>query len=124
MISELESDLRDTVDRGRKWRVDFIAGKTQLVSFDQSNNTGAVDVKMGGCVLSFKILGLTFSSKLDWGCYIISITESTSKKIGALIPSISFFLLRLLCISINRTYDHAWNTVVISGLVLLVATWN
>ena len=31
---ELESDLRDTVDQGRKWLVDFNAGKTQLVSFD------------------------------------------------------------------------------------------
>ena len=29
--SELESDLRDTVDWGRKWLVDFSAGKTQLV---------------------------------------------------------------------------------------------
>ena len=36
----------------------------------------------------------------------------------------SFFLLRLLCISINLLYGHAWNTVVMSGLVLLVATWN
>ena len=39
--------------------------------------------------LSFKMLGLTFSSKLDWGSYIISITESVSKKIGALIHSIT-----------------------------------
>ena len=31
---------------GRKWLVDFNAGKTQLVLFDQSNNTGATDVKM------------------------------------------------------------------------------
>ena len=35
-----------------------------------------------------------------------------------------FFILRLLCISINPPYGHAWNTVVMSGLVLLVATWN
>ena len=34
--SELESDLRDTVDWGRKWLVDFNAGKTQLVLFDRS----------------------------------------------------------------------------------------
>ena len=71
LASELESDLRETVDWGRKWLVDFNAGKTQLVSFDQSNNTGAIDVKMNGSVLeeksSFKMLGLTFSSKLDWG---------------------------------------------------------
>ena len=31
---------------GRKWTVDFNTGKTQLVSFNQSNNTGAIDVKM------------------------------------------------------------------------------
>ena len=36
----------------------------------------------------------------------------------------SLFLLRLLCISINLPYGHAWSTVVMSGLVLLVATWN
>ena len=63
LTSELESDLRDTVDWGRKWLVDFNAGKTQLVSFDRSNNTGAIDVKMNGSVLekksSFKMLGLT-----------------------------------------------------------------
>ena len=33
----------------------------------------------------------------------------------------SFFLLRLLCISIN---PHAWNTVVMSGLALLFPAWN
>ena len=34
LASELESDLRGTVDWGRKWLVDFNAEKTQLVSFD------------------------------------------------------------------------------------------
>ena len=48
LVSEIESDLRDTVDWGRKWLVDFNAGKTQLVSFDQSKNTSAIDVKMDG----------------------------------------------------------------------------
>ena len=38
-----------------------------------------------------KILGLTFSSKLDWGSYIISIAKTASKKIGALICCIKFF---------------------------------
>ena len=94
LASELESDLRDTVDWGKKWLVDFNAGKTQLVSFDQSNNNGSIDVKMGGSALeeksSFKMLGLTFSSKLDWGSYIISIAKTASKKIGALIHSMKF----------------------------------
>ena len=92
--SELESDLRDTVDWGKKWLVDFNAGKTQLVSFDWSNNTGSIVVKMDGSVLeeklSFKVLGLTFSCKLDRGSYIISIAKTASKKIGTLIRSMKF----------------------------------
>ena len=36
------------------------------------------------------MLGLTFSSKLDWGSYIISIAKTASKKIGALICSMEF----------------------------------
>ena len=94
LASELESDLRDMVDSGKKWLVDFSAGKTQLVSFDQSDNNGSIDVKMGGSILeeksSFKMLGLTFSSKLDWGSYIIPIAKTASKKIGALIRSMKF----------------------------------
>ena len=92
LASELESDLRDTVDWGKKWLVDFNAGKIHLVSFDRSNKNGSIDVKMDGCVLeeksSIKMLGLTFCSKLDWGSYIISVAKTASKKIGALIRSI------------------------------------
>ena len=94
LASELEYDLRDTMDWGRKWLVDFSAGKTEAVSFDQSNNAGAIDVKIDGSVLEeksfFKMVGLTSSSKLDWGFYIISITKSASKKIGTLICSVRF----------------------------------
>ena len=56
------------MDWGKKWLVDFIAGTTQLVSFDQSNDNGSIDVKMDGSLLekkSFKLLGFTFSSKLE-----------------------------------------------------------
>ena len=82
------------MDWGKKWLVDSNAGKTQLVSFNGSNKNGSIDVKKGGSVLekksSFnKMLGLTFSSKLDWGSYIISIAKTASKKIGALIRSFS-----------------------------------
>ena len=37
-----------------------------------------------------KMLGLTFSSKLDWGCYIVSIAKAASKKFGVLIHSMKF----------------------------------
>ena len=69
LASELESDQQDTVDWGKKWLVGFNAGKTQLVSFDWSNNNGSIDMKMGGSFLeeksSFKMLELTLSFKLD-----------------------------------------------------------
>ena len=51
LASEFESDLRDTVDWGKKWLVHFNAGKTQLVLFDRSNNSGSIDVRMDGSVL-------------------------------------------------------------------------
>ena len=38
----------------------------------------------------FKMLGLTFSYKLDWRSDIISIAKTASKKIGALICSMKF----------------------------------
>ena len=128
MASELESDLRDTVDWRSKWLVDFNAGKTQPVLFDRSNNTGAIDVKMDGSVLeeksSFKMLGLTFSSKLDWGSYIISVAKSVSKKIEALIRSMKFLSPEVVLYLYKSTVRpcmgyccHVW-----SGLVLLVAT--
>ena len=87
------------LDWGKRWLVDFNAGKTQLVSFDQSNNNGSIDVKMDGFVLAeksaLKLLGLTFSSKLDKGSYIISIAKTASKKIGALIRSMKFLSLEV-----------------------------
>ena len=51
LASELESDLRVTEDWGKKWLVDFNAGKTELVSFERSNNNGSIDVEMDGSVL-------------------------------------------------------------------------
>ena len=83
-LLELASEL-ESVDWGKKRLVDFNAGKTQLVLFDRSSNTGSIDVKIDVFVLeekpSFEILGLTFSSKLDWGSYIISIAKTASKKL-------------------------------------------
>ena len=51
LTSELESSPGNTVDWGKKWLVDFNAGKTQLVSFDRSNNTSSIDVKMDGSII-------------------------------------------------------------------------
>ena len=82
LASELESDLRDTVDWGKKWLVDFNAGKTQLVLFDWSSNTGSIDLKMYGSIYEkkslFRMLGLTLSSILDQGSCIIFIAKTAS----------------------------------------------
>ena len=90
-----------TLDWGRKWLVGFNAGKTQQVSFDWSNETGTIDVKMDQSVLevksSFKMLEFTISSKLDWGSCIISIAKTASKKTAALIRSIT-----CLCPEVTR----------------------
>ena len=62
--SELESDLEDTMGWGKKWFVDFNPEQTELVSFDHSNNTGVLDVKMDESVTEekwlFKMLGVDF----------------------------------------------------------------
>ena len=105
----------------RKWLLDLNFGKTQLV---------AIDVKIDGHILdkqlSFKMLWLLFSSKLDWGSYIISVAKTAFKKNGALIHSMKFLspeiALYLYQTSIPTSFPR--NTVVISGLVLLVATWK
>ena len=92
--SELESDLRECEQKQKKCLVDFNAAKTQMVSFCLFSKTGTILVKMDETVLDeksfFKMLGLTFSSKLDSSSYIISNARTV------------------------------WNTVVISRLVVVV----
>ena len=64
---------------------------------------------MDGSILeeksSFKMLRLTFSSKLDWGSYIISIAKTASKKIGALIRSMKF-LSREVALYLYKSTIH------------------
>ena len=59
---------------------------------------------------SFKKLGLTFLSKLDWGSYIISI--------GNLIHSMKIFFPEV------ALYLYKSTPIVTSGLVPLIASWN
>ena len=83
---------------------------------------------MDGSVLEensyFKMLGLTCSSKLDWGSYIISIAKFVSKKTGALIRAMKFLSLEVALYLYKSTIRpcmeyccHVWAGV-------LVATWN
>ena len=75
---------------------------------------------MDGSVLeekpSFKMLGLTFSSKLDCVSYIISIAKTASKRIGALIrsmkflsPEVALYLYKFTIRSCMEYCCHVWD---------------
>ena len=85
--------------------------------FDQSNNTGSIDVKMDGFLLeeksTFKKVGLIFSSKLDWGSYIIPIGKLPPRELEYVWNAYvwnTVIMSRLL---------YAWSTVIMSRLVPL-----
>ena len=56
---------------------------------------------------SFKMLGLTFSSKLDWGTDIICIAKTASKKTGRLIHSMKF-LYSEVALYLNKSTIWPW----------------
>ena len=128
LASELESNLWDTKDWPSKWLVDFSSGKTQLTSFDQCNNTGAIDMKMDGSILEENYLlrswnWLSFSNCIG-ALTLFLLLKLYPRKLWHWFFLWSFFLLRFLCISINLPYNHVWNTAVMFWFVLLVATCN
>ena len=74
---------------------------------------------MNGSVLEekpfFKMLGLTFTSKLDWGSYIISISKTGSRKIGTLIhyvnfltPEVALYLYKSTILPCIEYCCHVW----------------
>ena len=92
------------MDWDRK-QLDLNDGKIQLVSFDF---VSVLEEKS-----SFKMLGLTFSSKLDWGSYIIS--KTASKKTGALIcsmklisPMVALYLYKSTICPCMEYCCHVW----------------
>ena len=76
-------------------------------------------MKIDGSVLeeksSFKMLGLTFSFKLDRGSYIISIAKTASKKNGAFIcflkflsPEVALYLYKSIICPCKEYCCHIW----------------
>ena len=99
-----------------KVRIWIIAKR--LVSFDYLNSSCAIDVKVNRsnhyAKPSCKMLGLSFSSKLNWGYYIVYIAKTAPKKFGALIWSKKCLFPEVaLClfVSVNLPYGLAWNTL-------------
>ena len=74
----------------------------------------------------FKMLQQSFSSKLDWGYYTVSIAKTASKKIGVLICSINFISptvnLDLYRSTIWPCMEYSWNIAVMSRLVLILGS--
>ena len=72
------------------------------------------------------MLGLTFSSKLDWGSYVVSIAKTASKKIGANICSMKFLSPELALYIYKSTIQpcmeyccHVWAVAPSCNLELL-----
>ena len=97
---------------------------------------------MNGSVLeeksSFKMLGLTFCSKLDWGSYIISIAKTASEKIGALIrstkflsPEVALYLykstirpcMEYVVTNCETSYKNGYTGLLVLHLLLLLNPW-
>ena len=68
--------------------------------------------------------GCLFSSDLDWSSYIICIAKTVSKKIRPKICSGTFLSHEVALYLHKSTIQHCINTVAMSWLVVLVATWN
>ena len=69
---------------------------------------------------------MTFSSKLDWASYIVSIAKTASKKIGALIrfmkflsPEVALYLYKSTMWPCMEYYCHIWAGVPSCYLELL-----
>ena len=97
-----------------RWLKEVLDGK-----YSQEYSINAVVPEDPGSVLngksSFKMLGLSSSSKLVWNFYIVSIANTASKKIGALIrfmkflPSeVAFNLYRSTIQSCTQYCCHFW----------------
>ena len=121
--SEVESGLGETLDWVLKWLVNLIAGKTQLVSFYQSNSSCATDVKIGGSVLQKTCLFCDSNCLFLLSCTrafrLSLLLQPPSRNLEPWFVLWSFFLLRLLFIPVNLQYGLACNAIVRSGLVLL-----
>ena len=100
----LNFNLQDTMDQGRKWVFDINARKIHLF-------TDLATLLL----LMWKWIGLFLRKNHLLRCW------------GWLSQLLKFPPRKLepwSGISINLPYAHAWNTVVMLGLVLLAATWN
>ena len=93
----MKSDTRGTVDWGKK-SAHFDTEKSEVVLFDRSNNSVAIDMWMDGFILEKNDLLRYWSnlSKLNWiRALILTIAKTVSKKIETLISCLKFLCLEV-----------------------------
>ena len=88
---------------------------------------GAIYEDMNGSPLdeklSFKILGLFFSSKLDCRSYNVSITKAANKNAESLSDSMNFVSSEVALYLCKSDIQSCKEYIVTSELVLLIVTW-
>ena len=116
----------DSVDQRKKWLVNFNVGKTQLLLFDQSSSSTAINVKMDGRLEKFfSKLGLYFLFQIGLGLLHFLSCQNFLQENQILDSFYEIYCSSGYSLSsINLPNSHTYNTVVTSALVLLVATWN
>ena len=120
MAGSLELDLMGFVEWGEKWCVAFNATKTKLLSFNRHRCYDPCSISMNGKQLeesdSLRLLGITFTPKLDWKPYVQSIAKQASQRVGSLFRSQRYLtkdaLLYLYKASIRPCMEycsHLWS---------------
>ena len=114
----------EKLDWDRKWLPDFSAGKTQLVSFDRSNNCGAIDEKKDCSVLDEKLsFTILYLCLVNWtAVFKFSLLTKLTLRNWSLIHSTKF-LPRFCFIFTNLPSYCAWDTITLPGLMHPIATW-
>lgn len=68
------------------------------------------------------MLGLSFTSKMDPSSYIVSVVDTISKKVEALIFTFKSIYSEVMVYIYKSIFWHAWNTLVFSVLVFIITT--
>ena len=107
----------EKLDWDRKWLPDFSAGKTQLVSFDRSNNCGAIDEKKDCSVLDEKLsFTILYLCLVNWtAVFMFSLLTELTLRNWSLIHSTKFLSSEVLLYFYKSTillcmgyYHLAW----------------
>ena len=124
--SEFESDQHDTVGWARSGFFISMLEKLNWFPFTSLVKLVLLMWKWIGLFLrkNYLLRCWDWLSLLNWigARTLFLLLKLPPRKLEPWFDLWSFFLMKLLYISINLPYGLAWNTVVRSGLVLLVAT--